>query len=69
MDAEFAPAVSQLHDGTRGQVTRKAARKRRRQTAIMAPSKKTERDNIRLAIILGLVSLGILVAFIWTRFS
>ncbi len=46
-----------------------AARKRRHQMANMAPNKKTERDNIRLAILLGLIALGILVAFIWTHVS
>ena len=69
MDTEFTAAVPQLHDGTRGQVTRIAARKRRRLMAIMALSKKTERDNIRLAILLGLVAFGILAAFVWTRFA
>lgn len=46
-----------------------AARKRRHQVAIMALSKKTERDNIRLAILLGLLALGILAAFVWTRLA
>jgi hypothetical protein len=35
----------------------------------MALSKKTERDNIRLAILLGLLAFGILAAFVWTRFA
>jgi hypothetical protein len=69
MDAEFAAAVPQLHHGTRGQVIGIAARKRRRQVEIMALSKKTERDNIRLAILLGLVALGILAAFVWKTMS
>lgn len=46
-----------------------AARRRRHQVAIMAVSKKTERDNIRLAILLGLLAFGILALFVWTRFS
>jgi hypothetical protein len=36
---------------------------------IMALSKKTERDNIRLAILLGLVALGILAAFVWENMA
>jgi hypothetical protein len=35
----------------------------------MALSKKTERDNIRLAILLALVAVGILAAFIWNRLA
>ena len=35
----------------------------------MALSKKTERDNIRLAILLGLLALGILALFIWRRLA
>jgi len=69
MDFELAAAVPQLHDGTRGQVTRVAARMRCCPVAIMALSKKTERDNIRLAILLGLVAFGILAAFVWSRFA
>lgn len=35
----------------------------------MAVSKKTERANTRLAIILGLVALGIFTAFLWKNMS
>ena len=35
----------------------------------MALSKKTERDNIRLAILLGLLAFGILALFIWNRLA
>jgi hypothetical protein len=46
-----------------------AARKRRRQVEIMALSKKTERDNIRMAILLWLVALGILAVFVWENMA
>ncbi len=70
MDAQFAAALPQLRDGTRGQVTKRlvsplqAAPAQGVHVVMVDDQTKRKRANVRLALLLAVISLGFLVLFV-----
>jgi hypothetical protein len=74
VDAVLATAVPQLRDCAGGQVVARAEGRRRlpvslrcaaKTVAAMDQESKQKQANIRLALLLAAIALGVLVGFIW----